>query len=69
MALKTIFANVFVTSTLLKDSALSIIDPVTINFEIGDRNPAASKGLVDLAEEKEERSRTAEIQLQQVSVL
>ena len=51
-----------------EDSALSIIDPVTINFEIGDRNQGVSKGLVDLAEETEQRSRTAEIQLQQLNV-
>lgn len=51
-----------------EDSALSIIDPVTINFEIGDRNPATTKGLVDLADATEQRSRTAEIQLQQLNI-
>jgi len=35
-----------------EDSALSIIDPVTINFEIGDRNTSATKGLVELASAK-----------------
>jgi hypothetical protein len=46
----------------------NICHQVTINFEIGDRNQGASKGLVDLAEEKEQRSRTAEVQLQQLNI-
>ena len=41
---------------------------MTINFEIGDRNPATTKGLVDLAEGTGERCRTAEIQLQQLNI-
>ena len=49
------------------ESALSIIDPVTINFEIGGRNGggAAPRGLLDLGD-NENVERTAEIQLQQV---
>ena len=50
------------------DYALSIIDPVTINLEIRNRNPGTSKGLVDISEDKEQWSRTAEIQLQQLNV-
>ncbi len=55
--------------------ALSIIDPVTINFEIGGRSGGglgvgvggASKGLMDLASAANQSvERTAEIQLQQV---
>ena len=55
-----------------EESALSIIDPVTINFEIGaSRNSGgkrASKGLLDLADSEEGVERTAEVQLQQLNV-
>ena len=59
-----------------EDSALSIIDPVTINFEIAGRNVPGmpSKGLSDLVEEEDgyhrlgSYERTAEIQLQQLHV-
>ena len=56
------------------ESSLSIIDPVTINFEIGGRNcggagGSRSKGLIDLADNGEAGTdRTAEIQLQQLNV-
>ena len=58
-------------------SALSIIDPVTINFEIAGRQIAGvpSKGLTDLLVDKKDTynllgtyERTAEIQLQQLNV-
>ena len=54
-----------------EESSLSIIDPVTINFEIGARNSGgkrASKGLLDLADSEEGVERTAEVQLQQLNV-
>ena len=59
-----------------EESALSIIDPVTINFEIAGRNVPGmpSKGLSDLIEEEDgyhrlgSYERTAEIQLQQLHV-
>ncbi len=64
-----------------EESALSIIDPVTINFEIGGRASGAkavSKGLLDIAEseggfgggfgESRGAERTAEIQLQQLNI-
>lgn len=60
-----------------EDSALSIIDPVTINLEIAGRSVPGmpSKGLSDLLVEKEDGyhrlgtyERTAEIQLQQLNV-
>lgn len=57
------------------ESALSIIDPVTINFEIGGRGGTSGKsggvekGLLALSEESALLTeRTAEIQLQQLNV-
>jgi vacuolar protein sorting-associated protein 13D len=60
------------------ESSLSIIDPVTINFEIGGRNSSCkkpSKGLLDIAEAEGSGGvggmaveRTAEIQLQQLNI-
>ncbi len=59
----------------LVHAALSIIDPVTINVEIGDRGGtcggarpgSASRGLADAADD-EPVERTAEIQLQQLNI-
>ena len=57
-----------------EESSLSIIDPVTINFEIGGRNSSgkrASRGLLDLAAADGEEGgveRSAEVQLQQLNV-
>jgi vacuolar protein sorting-associated protein 13D len=53
-----------------EDSSLSIIDPVTINIEIGGRSTgaSASKGLLDLMLNDQSMVRTAEIQLQQLNV-
>ena len=55
-----------------EESSLSIIDPVTINFEIGASRSSggarASKGLLDLADSEEGVERTAEVQLQQLNV-
>merc|ERR1719232_1634655 len=52
-----------------EETALSIIDPVTINFEIWGRGDVmkASKGLLDVSEDKD-IERIAEIQLQQLNV-
>ena len=51
-----------------EESSLSIIDPVTVNFEIGGRGSsgAVPKGLLDLAENATNAERTAELQLQAV---
>ena len=56
-----------------EESALSIIDPVTINLEIGSRCYAGSpsKGLMDLAEDQvddQNISRLVEVQLQQLNI-
>ena len=52
-----------------EDTALSIIDPVTINIEIWGRGEVApsSKGLMDVNDDKD-LERVAEIQLQQLNV-
>ena len=52
-----------------EETALSIIDPVTINIEIWGRGEVApaSKGLLDVSEEKE-IERVAEVQLQQLNI-
>ena len=52
-----------------EETALSIIDPVTINIEVWGRGEVlpASKGLLDVSEEKE-IERILEIQLQQLNV-
>ena len=55
------------------ESALSIIDPVTINLEIGLRSDAGnpSKGLLDLAEDQNNHhnvNRVVEVQLQQLNI-
>ena len=56
-----------------EESALSIIDPVTINLEIGSRGYAGSpsKGLLDLADDPDNDqniNRIVEIQLQQLNI-
>ena len=56
-----------------EESALSIIDPVTINLEIGSRGYAGNppKGLIDLADEQMDDfnvGRNVEIQLQQLNI-
>ena len=52
------------------ETALSIIDPVTINIEIWGRGDVAkvSKGLMDVSEDSQDIERVAEIQLQQLNV-
>lgn len=52
------------------DTALSIIDPVTINLEVWGRGEVAPsvRGLLDLEEDWREVERVADIQLQQLSV-
>ena len=51
------------------DTALSIIDPITVNFEIWGRGEAypTSRGLIDINEDKEVE-RIADVQLQQLTV-
>lgn len=53
----------------MEESSLSIIDPVTINLDIGARNsgPGTSKGLADLTGNNGDE-RTAEVQLQQINI-
>ena len=64
--------NAEVFSCLLgreEETALSILDPVTVNIEIwgrGDANPP-SKGLLDISEDSD-TERVAEIQLQQLNI-
>lgn len=51
-----------------KTTSFDFFWQVIVNFEIGYRNLASTKGLVDLHADSDDRSRTAEVQLQQLNI-